>query len=314
MEDGHTRLVFVCGIAGILFKDTSRVGPVGRTMVEMLQALNRRGPDSTGVALYGPADEGYRLRARIQPNGNGGAFGDVDRAREAIESLASVRDLTTTPGGITATVSYEGDLGELADGVEAADSSLDVLSLGRSMQIVKEVGSAEALDSDYEISSFEGGHAIGHTRMATESRVDTLHSHPFWARPFADIALVHNGHVTNEHKLRRRLEARGHRFLTDNDSEVLAGYLADQLERGEDLGEVMERSVAELDGSFAYLVSTADGIGFARDRFGLKPLLMAETDEYVVLASEDIAIRAAFPDDDIRPRELGAGESGSWRR
>ncbi len=300
----------MCGIAGILFKDSSRVGPVGRTMIEMLQALNRRGPDSAGVALYGPAEAGYRLRARLQANGNG----RVERAREAIEALATVSELTPTPGGFSATVGYEGDLGELADRVEAADSQLDVLSLGHSMQIVKEVGSANELDRDYDISSFEGGHAIGHTRMATESRVDTLHSHPFWARPFADIALVHNGHITNEHKLRRQLEGRGHTFLTDNDSEVLAGYLADQLERGEELGEVMERSVQELDGSFAYLVSTADGIGFARDRFGLKPLLMAETDEYVVLGSEDVAIRAAFPDDDIHPRELGAGESGSWRR
>jgi methylamine---glutamate N-methyltransferase subunit A len=238
----------------------------------------------------------------------------VERARAAIEALATVRELTPTPGGVSANVTYEGELAALADGVESADETLDVLSLGHSMQIVKEVGSAEELDRAYDISSFEGGHAIGHTRMATESRVDTLHSHPFWARPFADIALVHNGHVTNEHKLRRRLEQRGHHFLTDNDSEVLAAYLADQLERGEDLGEVLERSVRELDGSFAYLVSTAEGIGFARDQFGLKPLLLAETDEYVVLASEDIAIRAAFPDDDIHPRELGAGETRSWRR
>jgi glutamate synthase domain-containing protein 1 len=300
----------MCGITGILFKDAERAGPIGRIQVEMLQALHRRGPDSTGVALYGPAEAGYLMRARLQPNGEG----RVERARAAIEALATVRELTPTPGGVSASVAYEGELATLADGVESTDETLDVLSLGHAMQIVKEVGSAEELDRAYGISSFEGGHAIGHTRMATESRVDTLHSHPFWARPFADIALVHNGHVTNEHKLRRRLEQRGHHFLTDNDSEVLAAYLADQLERGEDLGEVLERSVRELDGSFAYLVSTADGIGFARDQFGLKPLLLAETDEYVVLASEDVAIRAAFPDDDIHPRELGAGETRSWRR
>jgi glutamate synthase domain-containing protein 1 len=300
----------MCGITGILFKDPEQAGPIGRIQVEMLQALHRRGPDSTGVALYGPSDAAYLMRARLQPDGEG----RMERARAAIEALATVRELTPTPGGVSASVAYDGELAALADGVESADERLDVLSLGHAMQIVKEVGSAEELDRAYGISSFEGGHAIGHTRMATESRVDTLHSHPFWARPFADIALVHNGHVTNEHKLRRRLEQRGHQFLTDNDSEVLAAYLADQLERGEDLGEVLERSVRELDGSFAYLVSTADGIGFARDQFGLKPLLLAETDDYVVLASEDIAIRAAFPDDDIHPRELGAGETRSWRR
>jgi methylamine---glutamate N-methyltransferase subunit A len=300
----------MCGITGILFKDPQRTGPVGGIQVEMLQALHRRGPDSTGVALYGPAEAGYLMRARLQPDGEG----QLDRARAAIEALATVRELAPTPGGVRASVGYDGELAAFADRVEAAEETLDVLSLGHSMQIVKEVGSAGDLDRAYDISSFAGGHAIGHTRMATESRVDTLHSHPFWARPFADIALVHNGHITNEHKLRRRLERHGHSFLTDNDSEVLAAYLAHQLEQGEDLDEVLERSVRELDGSFAYLVSTADGIGFARDQFGLKPLLLAETDEYVVLASEDVAIRAAFPDDDIHPRELGAGEARSWRR
>jgi glutamate synthase domain-containing protein 1 len=300
----------MCGITGILFKDPGRFGPIGRIQVEMLQALHRRGPDSTGVALYGRTGPDYLLRARLSANG----AGRIERARAAIERLATVRELAPTPGGVRASLAYEGELGALADGIEAGDEALDVLSVGHSMQIVKEVGSAEALDRAYDLSSFEGGHGIGHTRMATESRVDTLHSHPFWARPFADIALVHNGHVTNEHKLRRRLEQRGHRFLTDNDSEVLAAYLADQLERGDDLDEVLERSVRELDGSFAYLVSTPDGIGLARDQFGLKPLLLAETDEYVVLASEEIAIRAAFPNEELEPRELGAGEARAWRR
>jgi glutamate synthase domain-containing protein 1 len=300
----------MCGITGILFKDRDRLGPVGRIQVDMLQALHRRGPDSTGVALYGSASRDYLLRARTSPNGNG----EVERARAVIERLATVQELAPIPGGVRARLAYEGELGPLADAIEAADETLDVLSLGHAMQIVKEVGSAEALDRAFGISSFDGGHAIGHTRMATESRVDTLHSHPFWARPFSDIALVHNGHVTNEHKLRRRLEQRGHHFLTDNDSEVLAAYLADQLEQGEDLDDVLERSVRELDGSFAYLVSTAEGICFARDQIGLKPLLLAETDDYVVLASEEIAIEAAFPDENLVPKELGAGEARSWRR
>jgi glutamate synthase domain-containing protein 1 len=183
----------MCGITGILFKDPQRTGPVGRIQVEMLQALHRRGPDSTGVALYGPPEAGYLMRARLQPDGEG----QIDRARSAIEALATVRELAPTPGGVRASVAYEGELAVFADRVEAAEETLDVLSLGHSMQIVKEVGSAAELDRTYDISSFQGGHAIGHTRMATESRVDTLHSHPFWARPFADIALVHNGHVTN---------------------------------------------------------------------------------------------------------------------
>jgi len=182
------------------------------------------------------------------------------------------------------------------------------------MQILKEVGSAADLDRAYGVSDMTGTHAIGHTRMATESRVDTLHSHPFWARPFADIALVHNGHITNEHKLRRRLARHGHEFFTHNDSEVLAVYIADKLEQGAELSDALRDSVTELDGTFAYLISTPRGIGLARDPFGTKPLLWAETDEFVILASEEVAIRAAFPELELRPRELGAGEVRSWSR
>src|SRR5665809_145188 len=105
----------MCGITGILFKDPERTGPVGRIQVEMLQALHRRGPDSTGVALYGPAKAGYLLRARLQPDDNG----RVERAREAIEGLATVRELAPTPGGVTASIGYEGELSALADGIEA---------------------------------------------------------------------------------------------------------------------------------------------------------------------------------------------------
>jgi glutamine phosphoribosylpyrophosphate amidotransferase len=148
--------------------------------------------------------------------------------------------------------------------------------------------------------------------MATESRVDVLHSHPFWARPFADIAVVHNGHITNEHKLKRRLGMKGHRFFTGNDSEAIAVYIADKLEEGATLDDALKDSVRELDGTFAYLVSTQDGIGVARDPFATKPMLWAETDEFVILASEEVAILAAFPDAGLVPQELAAGEVRWW--
>jgi glutamine phosphoribosylpyrophosphate amidotransferase len=141
-----------------------------------------------------------------------------------------------------------------------------------------------------------------------------LHSHPFWARPFADIAVVHNGHITNEHKLKRRLAMKGHRFYTGNDSEAIAVYIADKLEEGASLDDALKDSVRELDGTFAYLASTAEGIGVARDPFATKPMLWAETDEYVVLASEEVAICAAFPDDGLVPQELAAGEVRWWLR
>src|SRR4051794_8541597 len=298
----------MCGLVGLLYKQAP--GPIGAMQVQMLGALYRRGPDSTGVALYGsgsPVD--YVVHARLGGNGR------RDEVLEAIRALDAVREASLQGSEVRAHVGWEGELEALAQTIERADGgALEVTSVGHAMEIVKDVGSADDLDRLYDLSSFEGTHAIGHTRMATESRVDVLHSHPFWARPFADIAVVHNGHITNEHKLKRRLGMKGHRFYTGNDSEVIAVYIADKLEEGASLDEALKDSVRELDGTFAYLVSTADGIGLARDPFATKPLLWAETDDAVVIASEEVAIRAGFPHADVVPRELAAGEVRWWLR
>jgi len=159
-----------------------------------------------------------------------------------------------------------------------------------------------------------GTHAIAHTRLSTESRIDLSHSQPFWARGVPDLATVHNGHITNYHKLRRRLAGKGHRFATGNDSEAIAVYIADKLEQGDSLEDALRSSVHDLDGTFAYLISTPQGIGVARDRFALKPLIFAEDDEKVLIASEEIALRRVADSTDLKPRELGAGEVRWWLR
>jgi hypothetical protein len=182
------------------------------------------------------------------------------------------------------------------------------------MEIVKDVGSARQVDASYGVSGMSGTHGIAHTRMATESIVDIAHSHPFWARPFPDIAVVHNGTITNYHQLRRRLGMKGHRFSTHNDSEVIAVYIADQLQGGASLEEALRASIQDLDGTFAYLISTERGIGLARDQFATKPLLYAESDEIVVLSSEEVALRSVFPDPALVPRELQAKEVRWWLR
>ena len=182
------------------------------------------------------------------------------------------------------------------------------------LTVLKEVGDPADLVGRFGLAGRSGFRAIGHTRMATESLVDVAHSHPFWARPFADISVVHNGHITNYHKLRRKLEEKGHRFATGNDSEAIAVYIADKLEAGESLEDALRASVHDLDGTFAYLISTPDGIGVARDRFALKPMVVAEDDEVVLLASEEIALRTVSGDRDLTPLELGAGEVRWWLR
>jgi methylamine---glutamate N-methyltransferase subunit A len=300
----------VCGIVGIFYKhQTERTGPVGDVLVRMCQHLHRRGPDSTGFAIYnGPRDGTLVVRIDLDRP-------DLESAAEltamAAEQLVPVKDWRRRGRSVRMEVGSDSD-GKLADWIEERIEGTRVFSVGRSMEIIKDVGSAEDVDRYYGVAVLSGTHGIGHTRMATESRVDIAHSHPFWARPFPDIAVVHNGTITNYHQLRRRLEMQGHRFSTQNDSEVIAVYIADRLQAGEPLEEALRASVSDLDGTFAYLISTERGIGLARDQFATKPLLYAENDALVVLSSEEVAIRAVFPDDGLVPQELGAKEVRWW--
>jgi glutamine phosphoribosylpyrophosphate amidotransferase len=175
--------------------------------------------------------------------------------------------------------------------------SLEVLGLGTRLDLVKQVGAPEDLEAIHEISRWHGPLAIGHTRMSTESRIDLSHSQPFWAHGVLDLATVHNGHVTNYHQLRRRYEQQGITFYTDNDSEVIGVYLQDRLMAGRTLQEALADSIDDLDGAFNYLVVSTEGLGVVRDRFGFKPLVLAETDEFVAVATEEIALRQAIPGD-----------------
>ena len=301
----------MCGIVGVFYKGPQMMGPVGQVMTDMCDQLFRRGPDSAGVALYGrPIEGGLVVRVDLDRP-------DLDQVEDEVIAAAgqvtSVKEAARSSRSLRLIVTDDAE-GKLADVIEERVRGARVFSVGRSMEIVKDLGMACDINARYELGLFEGSHGIGHTRMATESRVDIAHSHPFWARPFPDICVVHNGQITNYHKLRRRLVQKGHRFATENDSEVIAVYIADKLEAGETLDEALRASVGDLDGTFAYLISTANGIGLARDQFATKPLLYAENDDMVVLASEEISIRALFPDPNLVPRELQAKEVRWWLR
>jgi glutamate synthase domain-containing protein 1 len=301
----------VCGLVGIFYKGEAVEGPVGEVIVPMCQDLHRRGTDSTGFAVYRPAQNGtFVVRVDLdRPDRQNAA----ELAVIAAEQLVAVKEWKLTARSVRMEVDSDAD-GKLADWIEERIEGARVFSVGRAMEIIKDVGSANDVDRLYGVRSMPGTHGIGHTRMATESRVDIAHSHPFWARPFPDIAVVHNGTITNYHRLRRRLEMKGHRFATGNDSEVIAVFIADRLQRDESLEEALQASISDLDGTFAYLISTDRGIGLARDRFAIKPLLYAENDELVVLSSEEIAIRSVFPDPGLVPQELGAKEVRWWLR
>ena len=188
-----------------------------------------------------------------------------------------------------------------------------MLSLGHSLEIIKDLGDAEAVSTQYDIGHFQGTHAIGHVRMATESDVDISGAHPYWAYPFSDVAVVHNGQLTNYFQWKRRLERSGHRFQSECDSEIIAVYLAEKMSDGATLEDAMRESLEELDGVFTYIAVTEDALGVAKDEMAAKPLVLYEGEEMVALASEEIAIRAII-DHEIDTYDPFEGEVLVWQR
>ena len=267
----------------------------------MLEALACRGPDGAGVALIGPSREPGAERCLVDPDRRARASRPSSGSRRW---AGSSRCRTARAGtgsrhrcAFDSLPTRASSAGDLERALGARRGGLEVLSLGRRLDLVKQVGSPSQLEAAYGVSTWSGPLAIGHTRMSTESRIDLSHSQPFWVHGVPDLATVHNGHVTNYHQLRRRYEQRGVIFYTDNDSEVIGVYLRDRMEHGRSLPEALDDSVADLDGAFNYLVASSEGLGVVRDRFGFKPLVLAETDDFVAVATEEIALRRALPGD-----------------
>ena len=293
----------MCGIAGLIHRGKS--SNVGRELTDMLQSLKHRGPDSTGFALYGNPKSGEHVMrfkvAEQEDMRHGFQIHDQVRERRAevdrrLDELGArrVSEEEATEYAYRYWISYDGDMKKLADYVEDIEGA-EILSIGNALELVKDLGDATVVSGQYGLGEFGGTHAIGHTRMATESDVDIRSAHPYWAYPFNDISVVHNGQLTNYWGFRREMERRGHRFMSNCDSELIAVYLADRMERGEDLEEAMHRSDDELDGVFTYVVATADRLGMAKDVMAAKPMVLYESDDFVALASEEVAIRSVFP-------------------
>jgi glutamate synthase domain-containing protein 1 len=301
----------MCGIAGIMFKTETTSLDTGRSLVEMLDGCQHRGPDSTGFALYAPAVEG-NLRIRFFVGEGDEAETTIKRIGEVLsEHHAEVISAETIGINYRVTVEFDGDLQRFAYAVEHAAS---VVSMGTSLEIIKDVGSAHDVDERYDVSSFRGSHGLGHVRLATESDVKPEASHPFWATGFADVAIVHNGQITNYWKMRRRLQQRGFEFTTDNDSELIAVYLADKLSQGISLKEALRTSIDDLDGTFSFLVSTSDQIGYAKDRLAAKPMIMYENDDLIAVASEEVSLNRLFPGQALDTREPPPGTYDTWTR
>jgi methylamine---glutamate N-methyltransferase subunit A len=290
----------MCGIAGIIYRDDVAEHDVGSDMTRMLQSMKHRGPDSTGYALYRPPSVGVIMRYKLADANDPRDFEfkqRLDRNQAEVERRlklagAEIDEVEAdTEYAYRVKLRYDGDLKRIADLVEAVPHC-EVLSLGHALEIVKDLGDAETVSAQYGLDGVRGTHGIGHVRMATESDVDISGAHPYWAYPFSDVAVVHNGQLTNYFQWRRRLERAGNRFNSECDSEIIAVYLAEKMAGGATLEDAMHQSLDELDGVFTYVCVTADALGVAKDEMAAKPLVLYESDDLVALASEEIAIRA----------------------
>jgi glutamate synthase domain-containing protein 1 len=296
--------------------------PIGDEMTRMLQSMKHRGPDSTGYALYGvPSNGGLVMRFKLADANTPRNYeyeGRLRRHRIEVENRlvalgATLREVEEeTPYAFRVSFDFDGDLKVLADLVENIPEA-EVLSLGSSLEIVKDLGDAESVHDQYGLADFSGTHGIGHVRMATESEVDIAGAHPYWAYPYSDVAVVHNGQLTNYFYWRRRLERGGRRFMSECDSEIIAVYLAEAMSNGATLNEAMHRSLDELDGVFTYIAVTKDELGVAKDELAAKPLVLYESDELVAIASEEIAIRQLF-DREIETYDPYEREVLVWQR
>ena len=303
----------MCGIAGILYKSLAegRNQATGQALIDMLDGCQHRGPDSTGFALYGDATDD-RLRLRFFIGTGDEAAAAIGEIKEILaQHQAEIVDDEVIANNYRVLVNFSGEMWKMAYDLERVAK---VISIGTSLEIIKDVGSAHDVDDTYHVQSYSGTHGLGHVRLATESDVKPEAAHPFWATGFSDIAIVHNGQITNYWKMRRRLEQRGYEFHTDNDSELIAVYLAEKLSQGVALKDALKTSIDDLDGTFSFLVSTKDEIGYAKDRLAVKPMVMYETDDLIAIASEEVSLNKLFPGQALNTMEPAPGTYNTWHK
>ncbi|AUB55847.1 MULTISPECIES: glutamine amidotransferase [Methanobacterium] len=303
----------MCGIAGVVFKDKD-LHPVGRFMTRMLDALQHRGPDSAGFALYGGLglrEHEYLLNIEVKEKP-----GLLDEVKTKVDTAFPIESEEIIPS-VENYIIYRckvvlesfSQLKPLIMDVDKIDDVI-VLNGAHSFEMIKDVGLVKDIAARYNTEDKMGTHAIGHTRFSTESIVDRYHAHPFQSYIIPDITVVHNGQITNYWKIRDPLERKGHVFETNNDTECIVHYIADKLSQDYSLEEALEQSVKDMDGPFSYIVGTPNGVGIAKDQLGLRPGVMAENDEVFAVASEEVALREVMDTSNIE--QISPGESRAY--
>jgi len=274
----------MCGIVGLYLKNDALRPELGRLFRPMLLEMTSRGPDSAGVAIYrDPVGDGETKFSLAHDS----AAHDWQRLAAdiatALEASARVRAIDTH-----AILVSDADESRMRARLAEAHPDVRLVGSGTSVEIFKETGLPEAVYARFELEAAGGSHIIGHTRMATESAVTTAGSHPFATG--ADLCLVHNGSLSNHNRLREELVRHGLAFQTDNDSEVAAAYLTWKLRQGYSLKRALEDALEELDGFYTFCIGTGDGFAVLRDPIACKHAVLAETDDWVAMATEYRAI------------------------
>ena len=270
----------MCGIVGLYLKNDKFENSLGALFEPMLITMTDRGPDSAGFAIYGDdVVEGW-IKLTVQ---DANSSLDWELVRNQISNDLKC-DVSCHVNANVAVIKAQTQEETLRQWFLQYHRSIKILSAGQSIEILKEVGLPEVIATKFNLSAMKGSHIIGHTRMATESAVTMEGSHPFTTG--SDLCLVHNGSLSNHNRLREKLKREGISFETENDSEVAAGYLTWRLNQGDSLKDALENALNDLDGFFTFTIGTKDGFAVMRDPIACKPAVLAETEDYVAMASE----------------------------
>ncbi|WOE33072.1 MULTISPECIES: glutamine amidotransferase family protein [unclassified Acinetobacter] len=281
----------MCGIVGLYLKNPALESQLGQLFEPMLQSMTGRGPDSAGFAIYGDevADGWVKLTLQsVQDHFDWSAL--ISQLKTQLDT-----EIEWFQNATAAVIKAKSDEITIRSAVSELAPQLKIMSVGQSIEILKGMGLPVEISQRFGLSSMKGSHIIGHTRMATESAVTMEGSHPFSTG--ADLCLVHNGSLSNHARLRQTLKREGIHFETENDTEVAAGYLTWRLQQGDNLAQALNHALDDLDGFFTFAIGTKDGFAVIRDPIACKPAVLAETDDYVAMASEYQAL-ASLPNID----------------
>jgi amidophosphoribosyltransferase len=274
----------MCGIVGLLVKNQALKARLGELMVPMLIGMTERGPDSAGLAVFtDPLAEGERKISIYSGLIEEGAdFNWLGLGHELKQHLGVEAKIAAR--GNHAILTFAITPEPVRRWIKERYPKLHILSTGRAIDLYKDIGTPTEVADRYDFRHLTGTHLVGHTRMATESAVTPDRAHPFTAGE--DFCLVHNGSLSNPNGVRRKLEPLGIHFETDNDTEAACRFLEWRLAAGDDLETALQKGFEELDGFYTFLMGTPDKLALIRDPFACKPALVAETDDYVAIASE----------------------------